>query len=272
MDERPPGPAVTVHPDHLLGPGVAGQVVDDEVESHARGCTERRRVAQKRRREAVVAERGDVALHEDLALGICRERQDRRRLRAEGVRCGAVDAARGHVDEPLDARLAGHRREADTAAMVDLERHVRVELAERVVRELRQVDHGVEAAQVVDRQLADVGRPPRRRPIDAVVEPADTVEARVDAADVVAAGHQVRREDRADVALAAGDQDAHWSRPGPRPVRWPPASALMRPPPVRGPRSRRLVADSHRRCPWRCLMLGERRHPWGRWSPGSGCG
>jgi hypothetical protein len=58
--------------------------------------------------------------------------------------------------------------------------------------------------------VADIGCR-RRRPIDAVVEPADAVEARVDAGDVVAAGHQIRREDRADVALAAGDQYAHGS-------------------------------------------------------------
>jgi hypothetical protein len=190
---------------------MAGQVVDDEVEPHPGRSPERRRIAEERRREAVVRERRDVALDQDLALGVGGERLERRRLGAVGVGRRAVDAARRHVDEPLDTRLPGHRRQRDAAAVVDLERHVRVELAQRIVRQLGEVDHRVEAAQVVDGQVPDVGRPPRGRPVDAVVEPADAVEAGVDAADVVAVSHQVRREDRPDIALAAGDQYAHRS-------------------------------------------------------------
>ena len=68
VDERPPRRAVAVHPDHLLGPGVAGQVVDDEVEAHA-AATRRMRSrcagtsARSRRRRAAATSRSTSTLH-----------------------------------------------------------------------------------------------------------------------------------------------------------------------------------------------------------------
>ena len=93
--------------------------------------------------------------------------------------------------------------------MVDLVGDVRCELAERVVGQLGEVDDGVEAGQVGDVQLADVLDQRAGRDVDAVVEPTLPVEAGVDAGDLVAAAHQLGREQAAEVALGAGDQDAH---------------------------------------------------------------
>ena len=44
---------------------------------------------------------------------------------------------------------------------------------------------------------------------DAVVQPADAVEAGIDAGDVVPAVHEIRAEHRADVAVGSGDKNFH---------------------------------------------------------------
>ena len=134
---------------------------------------------------------------------------DVRGLGAVRVAGGAVDAAGRHVDEALDAGLPGEGGQADAAVVVDLERDVRVELADRIVRQLGKVDDRVEAAQVLHGDVPDVLGHPGRRAVHAVVQPADAVEAGVEAGDVVAAVEQIGAQDRADIALAAGDQDSH---------------------------------------------------------------
>ena len=128
-----------------------------------------------------LGKRRDVALDEDLALGVGGQRLELGRLGAEAVPGGAVDAARRHVDEALDARVARERCEAHAAEMVDLERDLGIELADGIVRQLRKVDDRVVTPEVLDRQAANVGGLPRRGPIDAVVEPADAMETGVDA-------------------------------------------------------------------------------------------
>jgi hypothetical protein len=95
--------------------------------------------------------------------------------------------------------------------VVDVVGDVTDEVAERVVGQLRHVHDGVEAAQVVDRQPADVLVDRVDGAVDASVEPAVLVEAGVDADDVMAVVEQVRTEQAAEVALAAREQDAHGS-------------------------------------------------------------
>ena len=209
MDERAPRPAVAVHPDHLLRPRMPGQVVDHKVKALPGRGAERGRVPQEGRREVVGGHRPDIALHEHLALGVCRQGLEPGRLRAVLVAPRTVDAARGHVDEPLHAGFPGECREPDAAEVVDLEGDVRVELPDRIIRELGKMHDGIESAQVLHRQVPDVLVEPGRRPVHAVVQPAHPMEAAVDPDDVVPLSEQVRREDRPDVPLAPGDQDSH---------------------------------------------------------------
>src|SRR5205085_10540377 len=83
-----------------------------------------------------------------------------------------------------------------------------VQVAERVVRERREVDDGVEAGQVRRGYVADVPRQLVQAP-DLRPEVAATVEERVQADDVVAGLGDERRDHRADVAVVAGDEDLH---------------------------------------------------------------
>ena len=191
-----------------------GEIVHHEVEAHPRRSPERGRVAQERRREVIGRERRHVPLDQHLAFGVRGQRLDLRGLDAVRRAGRAVHAARRHVDEALDPGLPGQRGEPHAAEVVDLERDLRIQRTDRVVRQLGQVDDRVVPAQILDSvTLPDVLRNPRRRPIDAVVQPAAAMEPGVDPGHVVSTIEQVGAQDRADVALAAGHQHAHQLSP-----------------------------------------------------------
>ena len=87
--------------------------------------------------------------------------------------------------------------------MVDLEGEFGIELTDRIVGEVGQVNDGLEAFELVGGGDAGVDLLPPRSSIDAVVEPADSVEPGVVDGDVMAGSHQQRAQDGTDVSLAA---------------------------------------------------------------------
>ena len=91
--------------------------------------------------------------------------------------------------------------------MVDVVGGLRVEVAERVVADRREVQHRVEAVEVGGLDVADVlaqrGDPGRRVAEHAVLE-----QVRVEPDDVVAGPLEERDQHRADVAVVAGDEYA----------------------------------------------------------------
>src|SRR5690606_32044877 len=101
----------------------------------------------------------------------------------------------------------GQLGEADAAAVVDAVGEPGPELAERVVRQLGEVDDGVDALEVLGADVADVddvGAGPLRSA--GGVEPALAVEAGIDADDLVAVGEELGGEHRADVTVDTGDE------------------------------------------------------------------
>ena len=70
VHERSPRRPVADHRDPVRRPRESGQVVQDDVEPHARRGAERGRVAQEGRRERVAGELDEVALDEHLALAV----------------------------------------------------------------------------------------------------------------------------------------------------------------------------------------------------------
>ena len=92
--------------------------------------------------------------------------------------------------------------------MVDVVGPVGVEVPERDVRQRRQVDDGVEAPQVVRGDVADI-LIYRGRRVVVLAEDAVAEECRIEAHDVVALRVEVAGHDRADIALVAGDENAH---------------------------------------------------------------
>ncbi len=92
--------------------------------------------------------------------------------------------------------------------MVDLVGDVRVELADRVVRELGEVNDGVEACDVLGGDPADVLVQGRRRPAVQVVEPARPVVAGVETDHFVAASCQDGGKKHPDIPLGPGREDS----------------------------------------------------------------
>ena len=109
----------------------------------------------------------------------------------------------------LDARLAGHAREADRAAMVHVHGEVGIVLADRVVGELGEMHHRVEALEIGGRDLALILRDHLRMGAVVVEEPAAAVIAGVEPEHLMARLEQLRTHDRADIAVGSGKKNAH---------------------------------------------------------------
>ena len=107
-----------------------------------------------------------------------------------------------------DAGLLCRAGDAEGRVEVDVVGPLLVQIADGVVRECREMHDRVEAVEVRRRDVADVAAHRRDRR-EVCAEVAALVEARVEADDVVPCRLELRREDRADVPVAAGDEDAH---------------------------------------------------------------
>ena len=162
----------------------------------------RRNVGEKSSSAIAPTSRSTSVLH--VAYAVCG--LVGRRLVDVFVGGDAIDAARRRVDEPRDAGRLGERREMDGSLVVDVVGDLRRQLTDRVVGELRHVDHRVESGDVGRLEIADVAAHGQGQPIWSRVEPSPPVVAAVDADHVVAALHEVGREQRADVAVASGDE------------------------------------------------------------------
>ena len=91
--------------------------------------------------------------------------------------------------------------------MVDVEGQLRVEVAERIVRQRSQVQDRVEPFEVAGLRVADVGG--LRRGLGCRSEIAADEIPRVHAHDPVPARLQHGGEHRTDEPLVTGDQDSH---------------------------------------------------------------
>ncbi len=134
----------------------ATRVVQHDVQTEARRNPVSRGVAHVSRSEALVGQRRDVALDQDFRLAIRGNRIQRSILVAEGVAAGAIGAARRREDEALDAGSLGQPRQPHRCDVVDLVGQPRIQIAERIIRQRRQMDHGVEAGEISLRQVANV--------------------------------------------------------------------------------------------------------------------
>ena len=150
-----------------------------------------------------------VALDQHLRFAVRRDRIERRLFRQQAVvRRHAVEAAGGGEQEPLDARFARQPRQPDRRQVIDVVGNLRIQIAERIVRQRREVDDRIEAGQARHVQVADVGA--HRRNLRALrAQRAVLEEIGVQSDDVVTGAHQHVHHDRADVAVVSGNQYAH---------------------------------------------------------------
>ena len=94
--------------------------------------------------------------------------------------------------------------------MIDVQRAALVEAAKRVVRQRRQMNHGIEARKIVRDDIADI-LSNRRNHTAILAEIASRVEKAVEARDVVTLAHQHVDHHRPDVAAMARHQNLHLS-------------------------------------------------------------
>ena len=96
-------------------------------------------------------------LDRNLGLGVRRDRSEGRLLVEHVVWAGcSVDAARRGEQEPLYAGLLGQASQVDRRAVVDRVRAFGIEIADRIVRQRREMNDGVETRQVGPPNVADV--------------------------------------------------------------------------------------------------------------------
>jgi hypothetical protein len=208
--ERPPRRAVGEHGDLAGQDRAPDQVVQHDVGTQPRREPERRGVAQRERHEVGVGQLGEVVLDAHLGDRVRRDRFERRVLADELVaRLRAVDRARRGVREALDACLLRQPGEPRRRVVVDVVGDLGGERAERVVRQRRHVHDRVEALQVRDGDVAQVDRKARHVGGVERAEHAVGEQAAVEAGDLVAGRGEDRGHDGAQVALVAGQQNAH---------------------------------------------------------------
>src|ERR1700686_3184375 len=133
MHNRAPGTAVARHGDALGRPRQRAQIIDHDIEAHARRRTERGGIAQEHGGEIGARHRQQVTLHQHLAFGVSALRVDARVLVQKIPAPRAIDAARRGVDEAPDAGAHTLLCEGYRALMVDLVCHFGVVLSERIV-------------------------------------------------------------------------------------------------------------------------------------------
>ena len=214
MHDRAPGRAVRLQIDQPLRHCPGDKIVQHDVEAHARRDAVSRRGPQEHRTEAVAGERGDIALRPDFRLAIRRHRVERAGL-VDHLLAGfaVIRAGRRHY-EARHARLLRHPCQMDAAAVIDAEGDVRIDVAQGIVRQRREVDDGVDARQIGARHVANVlpehghiGNPA------AGLIGAALVKVAVAADDLVARLQEHRHHHRSDIAKMAGHQDFHRQAP-----------------------------------------------------------
>ncbi len=208
VNDRAPGHAVAEDA-NLAGQVSHGhEIVEHQPEPQPRRHAVSGGVAQQRGAEVVVGQPREVAVAAHLGIAVGRYRRQLAFFVEIVVAAGAVGAARGGKQEPLDARLLGGLGQANRGQVVDLVGQGRVEIAHRIVRKGGQVDDGVDAPQVRGGHVADVDHsvlaPARHSAERAGLEPVD-----VEADDVEPFIQQQRHQHAADVTVATRNENPH---------------------------------------------------------------
>ena len=214
MDERPPVRPVAVHRQRAVRQPAEDEVVHHEVEPDARRPAVVRAHPERGRVEVVRRDRlVEQALAGHLRLGVRVERVLLGRLVDVAARRAAVVVTRGGDDDAVDVELARGREHVLGAVAVHRERLLAPVVRRRGAGDRREVDHGVDAAgRALDGAVLAHVAPAKVEPVaDAAGEVRGrTRRQRVEDDDLAHARvvEQARDERAADVAAAAGDEDA----------------------------------------------------------------
>ena len=209
VHERPPRRPVALD-EHFAGrDGVADEAVHDDVGTKARRHAVSSGVPQEYRAEAIGGELGDVAFDEHLGLTVRRDRVERRLFGQQAVvRRDAVQTAGRGEEIPLDAGFTGQTGQPHRRQMIDVVGELRIQVAERIVRQGGEVNHRVEAGELGRLDPAHVGA--NRRHLRAfAAEGAFLEKIRIQPDDLVTRADEDVHHHGADIAVVTGYQYSH---------------------------------------------------------------
>ncbi len=210
MNDRAPRRAVGFQEDASIRDRAGNEVVQHDVEADARRKTVGCRRPEEYRAEIGVGQFGDVTLGKDLRPPVRRHRTKRARLVDKVGGRLAVVAARRRKQETAHAGLLGHVSHMHAAAMIDVVGDVRVEIAQRIVRQRCQVDNRILSCEILGTDIADVLADMWHRSLrTAPVVGASFVEVGIETGDCVPCPEQVRHHHGSEIALVAGNKHAH---------------------------------------------------------------
>ena len=203
-----------------VGPQVAGELVDREVEAHPRSDAVDRGEADAGRGEGRRVEAEQRLLDRDLLLRVERHGRELAVLgdRDQGIGHAAVVRARRGEDEAIDAGVRGVLDQGHRGDDVDGLARLRIARARRVADDRREMHDRVGAAQRLGAGVgvADVGDEQLDAALAQRVRAALlVVQERVEHADLVRGRQQLLGDQHADVPGPAGDQRGavHGSHP-----------------------------------------------------------
>ena len=204
VHERAPRRSVALDEDLAGRVRIPNEVVHDHVGAQPRRGAVGGGVPQIGRGEGIVGELRDVPLGEHLRASVRRHGCELGVLVQHLVVARlAVEAARRREQEALDSGLLGLLGDAYRGEVVDVVGRLRVEVADGVVADRGEVDHGVEADEVLALDVADV--PLQRLDLGRVrAEGARCEQVGVKPDDLVAGVLQHGDQHRADVAVVTG--------------------------------------------------------------------
>ena len=131
MRDRPPRSSIRLEVDDSAGDGKGRQIVEDDVEAHARRHAVGGRRPQIDGAESVARQEHDVVLGLDFGIAVRRHRVQRAGLVDHVIARQAVVAARRGKQKALDPGFLREFGDMHAAAMIDVVCDVRVEVAER---------------------------------------------------------------------------------------------------------------------------------------------
>ena len=157
MHQGAPWCAVALNKNVAGGVGISHQTVYHQVHAQPRRDAIGRGVAHKGGAKAVVGQLANVPLGAHLRFSVGSDGVESGILFEHVVTAGdAVQAARRGVDEPRHTRLLGLLGQMDGSQMIDVISALRVNVAQGIVGQRRQVDDGIKALKVRDPDVAKI--------------------------------------------------------------------------------------------------------------------
>src|SRR5262245_52761402 len=148
VNQRAPRGSVAGHFYFFSRPGKPREVIEYQIETHVWRSAIGSRVSEKRWRKVISCHGRDISFDQGFAFCIGCLRMSVRLLGFVLARTGPVNAARGSVHESRNTYSLTVGGKSHGSQVVNAVSQCRIVLSERIVRQLRQMNNGVESLKV----------------------------------------------------------------------------------------------------------------------------